>query len=143
MVYKNKIVTLKNREFFVMNNLPCAFVIGLKTIREYDLTSRFKTYFTSKEEQESRSVYSHIQHQKVLRQLKETLTDWDTQPSSYNNMTDPPDPNHFSFEALDILIDTSEPARDRSQQTDVLSQRIFNTSSTLLPVRTVVNKKDF
>ena len=40
-------------------------------------------------------------------------------------------------------MDTSEAARDRSQPTDVLSQRVFNTSSTLLPVRTVVNKKDF
>ena len=56
---------------------------------------------------------------------------------------EPPDPHHFSYEALNMLVDTSETARDRFRQIDESGQSTFNTSSSLLPVRTVVNKKDF
>ena len=60
IVYKNNIVNVRNKIFYIVSDLPFPILIGLPLIREYDLTTRFKSYFTSQSERYHRSELSRV-----------------------------------------------------------------------------------
>ena len=58
MVYKDEVVELRNVEAFVLTDAAFPIIIGLGTIRRYDLTQRLRAYFTNTIAREQRSQIS-------------------------------------------------------------------------------------
>ena len=58
VIYKNIVVTIRNRKFYIIEDLPFPIILGLDTIRDFDLTNRFRAYFKCAHEREMRSEIS-------------------------------------------------------------------------------------
>ena len=60
MVYKNQIVNVKDKVFYIISDLPFPILIGLPVVRDYDLTTKFKSYFKNEKERIKRSEMSRV-----------------------------------------------------------------------------------
>ena len=56
--YKRTSIKLKSEKFYIVDDLPFPYIIGMPTIRAYNLTRTFASYFTNVHERELRSEIS-------------------------------------------------------------------------------------
>ena len=75
ILHQTESVILRNIELLVLNNrTPTPIIIGLSTIRTYDLTNRLRAFFKNSEERQKRSQKSHelfqIRLTKVIRKFQ-------------------------------------------------------------------------
>ena len=71
--YKKRTITLKNTKFYVVDDLPFAYIIGLPTIRKFNLTRTFATYFTDANERQYRSELSRHAVNEYLNRVSDRI----------------------------------------------------------------------
>ena len=73
VIYKNTFITLSSLKCLIMQDLPFPYILGLDTMRKYNITEYFKQYFTSEKEREGRSEISRQHFNRYLNRRYESL----------------------------------------------------------------------
>ena len=142
LIYKNNIVNIKNRKFLIVPDLPFPIILGLETIRDFDLTTRFHTYFVSIKEREARSERSRIAFNAYLNRHSQRLWALAVEEQANNKSKI----NQPSAGAPSNLASGDSPGQWVKQQPVATQTRskvdlgTMSSASADVPVRTAVDK---
>ena len=142
--YHNRVITLKDEIFLVLQHSPVSLIIGLPTIRLYDLTAIFRAYFIKRQRRLLRANESadNFRKQLILKYQQMKKRDRLGQPKQAFQQRSTTSRN-LPASSLALIAASSSPgsaAQTVEQQGPAaMRQRLFDTAT----VRTgVVDKVD-
>jgi hypothetical protein len=142
VIYKNHVVSIRNRKFLIVPDLPFPIILGLESIRDFDLTTRFKTYFTNKKEREARSERSRVAFNSYLNRHSQRLWELATEEHikeklNTNQPSEGAPSNLASGNSLGQWVKQHPVATQTGSEVDLGT---VSSAPTDVPVRTVVDK---